>query len=211
MKQFLERHAALVVATLAALVVLSLAFNGYLLWRSLRTDDRVEEVAGGAALVVSQAAGLFEALDEIGPLADQALGDVTSELEAFRTSTLEFEVAVDQEIPVRTSFPFSRTIDLPIRTTLPVSEEFETRIEVAGPFGVDIPLTVTVPIDIEVPVNIDLEIPIDETIEIDTTFPLRLDVPVSVAIEGSGLDRLAEQLQQGLEQVSGVLAGLGGS
>ncbi len=209
MQQFLERHVALVVAALAALVALSLAFNGYLLARSLRTDDRVEEVAGGAALVVSQAAGLFAAFDEIGPLADQALADVTAELEAFRTSTLEFEVSVDEEIPVRTSFPFTRTVDLPIRTTLPVSEEFETRIEVAGPFGVDIPLTVTVPIDIEVPVNLDLQIPIDETIEIDTTFPLQLDVPVAIDIEGSGLDRLAEQLQQGLEQVSAVLTGLG--
>ncbi len=209
MKQFLERHVAAVVAGLGLLVALSLIGNGYLLWRSVQTDDRVEEVAGGAALIVSQASGLFAALDELGPLAGQALDEVTAELETFRTSTLEFEVAVDQEIPVRTSFPFQRTIDLPIRTTLPVSEEFETRIEVAGPFGVDIPLTVTVPIDIEVPVNLDLEIPIDETIDIDTTFSLRLDVPVSVAIEGTGLDRLAERLLQGLQQVQEVLAGLG--
>ncbi len=208
MKQLLERHLTAVVGGLAALVVLSLAANGYLLWRSLQTDDRVEEVAGGAALIVSQAAGLFGALDQLGPLAGEALDTLDVELEEFRTSTLEFEVAVDQEIPVRTNFQFERTITFPIRTSLPVDEEFQTRIEVSGPFGVDIPLNVTVPIRIDVPVELDLEVPIDETIEIDTTFPLRLDVPVSVAIEGTGLDRLAAQLQEGLAQVRDVLAGL---
>ncbi len=210
MKEMSPRQLTWALAALGTLVVVSLSLNGYLLWRSMRTDDRVAEVAGGAALVISQATGLLSGLQEAGPVIDAALDEIDVELTAFQTSQLTFAVDVDQDIPVQTSFPFRRSITIPVRQSLPISETFRTRVEIQGPFGVDIPLDVEIPVDIEVPIEFDVPVELDEQIEIDTTFPLRLSVPVTVDIEGTELARLAARLQQGIAQVRTFVDGLGG-
>ncbi len=209
MKEIPSRHLTRVIAVLAALVLVSLGLNGYLLWRSLRTDDRVEEVAGGAALVVAQAGGLLTGLQEARPVIDSALEEIDAELAAFQTSTLEFTVAVDEAIPVRTSFPFRRTITFPVRTTLPIQETFQTRVEIQGPFGVDVPLDVEIPVDIQVPIDLDVPVELDETIDVDTTFPLQLAVPVTVDVQGTELADLTARLQEGVVQLRAFLADFG--
>ncbi len=208
MRQFLDRHLTLVMSSLAVLVILSLAANGYLLARSQRTDDRVDEVAGGAAVLAAQAGGFFEQVTALGPLLRDALDQADAELEALRTSSVAFDVEVDQVIPIAASFPFRRSLTIPIDTTIPIQEEFETRVTVEGPLGIDVPLDVLIPVDIVVPLSLSLPIEIDEMIEVDTEFPLRLNVPVEVDIAGTDFAQLAERLQQGIASIREVLAGL---
>ena len=128
MREFLNRHLVVVLGSLAVLVMVSFAMNWYLLSRVQQTDDRVEEVAGGAAVLATQATTFFDQLSSLGPLVDGALDTADAELEALRTSTIAFDVAVDQVLPVATSFPLRRSLTIPIDTSIPINETFETRV-----------------------------------------------------------------------------------
>ena len=131
MRDFLTRHLAVLAVVLAVSIAASLAFNVYLLTRSMRTDDRVDEVAGGAAVLAAQAGTFLDQVTSLTPLLDEALTTADAELEALRTSTIAFDVEVDQVIPVSASFPFQRALTFPIDTSIPINETFETRVTVA--------------------------------------------------------------------------------
>jgi hypothetical protein len=208
MREFLNRQLTVIIAGLAVLVVLSLAVNVYLLVRAQETDDRIDEVAGGAAVLAAQTSGFFEQLTALAPLLDDALDTADVELEALRTSTIAFEVEVDQVIPIEASFPFTRTLTIPIETSIPINETFETRVTVEGPLGIDVPLDVVIPVEIDVPLSLSVPIDIDETIDVDTEFPLRLAVPVEVDIAGTDFAGLAERLQQGIASIREAVGGL---
>ncbi len=208
MREILNRHLTVVVGSLAVLVMVSLGANGYLLTRSQRTDDRVDEVAGGAAVLATQAGAFFEQLTALAPLLDDALATADAELEALRTSSVAFEVEVDQVIPIAVSFPFRRSLTIPIEGSIPIDETFETRVTVEGPLGIDVPLDVVIPVDFDVPLSLSVPIEIDETIDLDTEFRLRLAVPVEVDIAGTDFAGIAERLQQGIAGIREAVAGL---
>ncbi len=210
MREFVNRHLLLVTGTLAILVALSLGLNLVLLGRTAQTRRDLERVEGGAALFAAQVTGFQNQLASVGPTVGDALAQAVAGLETFRTSTLSFDVSIDETVPIDATIDLTRTLDVPIHTVLPIDESFDTRIVVDGPWGLDVPLNVTVPIRLDLPIDLQVQIPVDEQIPVQTEVPVRLDVPISVDVAGTELAALVEALQQGLEAFGDVLAGLGG-
>ncbi len=210
MREFINRHLVVVAGTLAALVVMSLGLNLVLWGRTARIEADLERVEGGAAFFAAQVTGFSNQLAAIGPSVGDALDQAVTGLETFRTSTLTFDVSIDETVPIDATIDLNRTLDVPIQAVLPIDESFETRIVVDGPWGLDVPLNVTVPIKLDLPIDLQVQIPIDEQIPVQTDVPIQLDVPISVDVAETELAALVEALQQGLEAFGDVLTGLGG-
>ncbi len=181
---------------------------------SQERQDQLEEdmarVEGGAALYAAQITAFQEQLSDLGPAIDSALGEAVVGIDEFRTSTITFEVNIDENVPIGTEVVLDRTIEVPIQTVLPIDEEFDTTITINGPFGVDIPLSITVPIQLDLPIDLTVSIPVNETIPINTSVPVKLDLPISIDISETELAVLAEALAQGLESFRQMASELGG-
>ncbi len=174
----------------------------------LETD--LARVEGGAALYGAQVTAFQEQLGGLGPTIDVALGEAVSGIDQFRTSTITFDVAIDETVPINTEVVLDRTLQVPIRTTLPIDEEFDTTITIQGPFGIDIPLDITVPIKLDLPIDLDVAIPVNETVPVNAEVPVKLDVPISIDISETELALLAEALAEGLESFRQMASQLGG-
>ena len=96
------------------------------------------QVQGGVAIFTAQVTAFQEQLAALAPSVAAAIDDAVAGLDAFATSTLEFQVPIDEEIPINTVIEFDRMITVPIQTSIPIDETVETTITVDGPFGVDI-------------------------------------------------------------------------
>lgn len=173
------------------------------------TSDRLDQVALGASLLLEQAEGLLEALDDAGPRLGTALDEAIAGLAAFEDSTISFPVDVDERVPVATSFPFRRTIDIPIDTSIPINEVIDTTIRIQGPLGVEIPIDVEVPVDLDVPVNLSVPFTVDETVDIETTIRVDLAFPVSISVADTELATFAARLRTGLEALRELATGIG--
>ncbi len=181
---------------------------------SQERQDQLEtdfaRVEGGAALYAAQMTGLQEQLGELGPSIDAALGEAVAGIDEFSTSTIRFDVRIDETVPINTEVVLNRTIQVPINTTIPIDEEFDTTITIQGPFGIDIPLNITVPINLDLPIDLDVAIPVNETIPINTEVPVNLAVPIEIDISETELAALAEALAEGLESFRLMASQLGG-
>jgi MFS family permease len=200
------------VALLAAFVLI-----GVLFIQLRQTNDDLDEtraelerVEAGAAIFSSQVTGIVEQLTELSPSISTGLDEAVEGLESFGTSTLEFEVTIDEEVEIGTEVVLDRTLSVPIKTSLPIDEEFDTRIVIDGPFGVDVPLDVTVPVKIDVPIDLVVDIPVNETIPVDATVPVQFDVPIRIDVSETELAVLTASLASGLESFRDVLGGFGG-
>lgn len=216
MKDFLSRNIVAVLGAVAVVVVGLVVAVVMLLGRvatsaddiaALRTDlDRVES---GTAVFASQITAFQAQLAELAPTVGSALDEAIVELESFQASTLEFEVAIDEVIPIDAEIVFERTLTVPIQTALPINETIDTTITIAGPFGIDVPVDVTVPVNLNVPIDLDLDFPINERVPIQTEVPVQLTVPITVDVAGTELATLADSLRQGLIGFKQVIDGLG--
>jgi len=172
------------------------------------TED-LARVESGAAIYAAQITAFQEQLTELGPVIDSALGDAVSGIDEFRNSTIRFDVSINETVPINTDVVLNRTLQVPISTTLPIDEQFDTRITVNGPFGIDIPLDITVPIKLDLPIDLVVDIPVNETIPVNTQVPVDLDVPIEIEISETEMAALADALAEGLESFRQMAAGLG--
>jgi len=209
-QSWLHRHLAIVLGAFALVLVAALAFIGVLLNRLDQTNKDLDRVEAGSALFAAQVTGFQTKLAELAPQVSQGVDEAIAGLETFGTSTIEFDVPIDQNIAINTDIVIDRDIEVPIKTTLPIKDSFDTTIKVAGPFGIDIPLDVTVPVDIDVPIDLTVTIPINETVPIDANVPVKLNVPIRVEVGKTELAELTESLAAGLRSLQAILAGLGG-
>jgi len=181
---------------------------------SQERQDQLEEtmlrVEGGAALYAAQVTGFQEDLGDLGPTIDAALGEAVVGIDEFASSTITFNVSIDETVPINAEVVLDRTLQVPISTTIPIDEEFDTTITINGPFGIDIPLDITVPIKLDLPIDLDVAIPVNETVPVNTEVPVNLDVPISIDISETELAALAEALAQGLESFRDMASELGG-
>lgn len=216
MKEFLYRNLVAVLGAVSLAIVVLAVAAAVLAVRlgsaegeiaALRQDmDRVES---GTAVFASQITAFQRQLADLAPTVGSALDEAVAGLETFRTSTLDFEVPIDEVVQIDTEIVLDRTITVPINTEIPITEVIDTTITVDGPLGVEIPIDVSVPVDVVVPVDLDLDFPISERVPVQAEVPVNLTVPIQVDIAGTELAGLAESLQQGLIGFKEVIEGLG--
>jgi hypothetical protein len=170
------------ITLLFILVLLSLALNGFLVWQWWSFRQQAQTM-------------LAEAEQTVKTMISQAVTD----LEAFENSTIEFDIRVEQELPLQMEIPFNETVDVPIQTTIPISQEIETTI-LLDPFqsGLEIPTNVTVPVNMNVPIDLNVAIALDRPLPISTTIPIDVNVPVSIEINETELAPYLERLRNNL-------------
>lgn len=174
------------------------------------TQDDLARVESGAALFASQLTGFQEQIVALEPTLTDGLDDAIAGLEEFATSTISFEVNIDEEVVIDTEVVIDRNLQVPIDETVPINETFDTTIQIDTPLGFEVPLDISVPVDIEIPVILDLEIDVNETIPVSATVPVKLDIPIAIDIADTELAVLAQSLIEGLNSLDGVLGGLAG-
>ena len=209
-QSWLHRHLAIVLGAFALVLVGALAFIAVLVNRLDETNKDLDRVEAGSALFASQVTGFQTKLAELAPQVSEGVDEAIAGLESFGTSTIEFDVPIDENIAINTEVVIDRDVEVPIKTSLPINESFDTTIKVNGPFGIDIPLDITVPIDIDVPIDLTVTIPINETVPIDANVPVKLTVPIRVEVSETQLAELTQSLAAGLRSLQSILAGLGG-
>lgn len=170
--------------------------------------ERVEQGAAGSAIVATQVLELTRQLGEIEPQISDGLNQAIAELDEFGTSTLEFEVAVDESIAINTDIVIDRDFTFPINEVIPIDQTVDTTIEIDTGLGFSVPVDVTVPVQVDVPIDLDVAIPINETVPVDVDVPIKLDVPINVNLADTELSTLAAQLADGLREVQKLLAEL---
>lgn len=176
---------------------------------ALQTElDRVEQGAAGSAIVATQVLELTDRLAQIQPTIATGLDEAIVELDNFGTSSLEFSVPIDETVIIDTTIDLKRDFSFPINERLPIDETVSTTIEVDTGLGFDVPVDVTVPVKIDVPIDLDVDVPIDETVPIQAEVPVNLDVPIKIDMADTELSDLAEQLANGLRNVSDLLGEL---
>jgi hypothetical protein len=177
-----SKTAKVILVILFILICVSLGLNGFLLWKLYSFEQQAQTT-----------------VRNLVPIAQESLDQTVADLEAFQESTIEFDLQVKQDFPVKVDIPFNETIEVPIQLTLPISQEINTTI-LLDPLqtGIGIPVDVTVPVDMEVPIDVSIPVSIDRTIPVSTTVPLDLDVPISIAINDTELAGYIERLRASL-------------
>ncbi|MFW2381129.1 MAG: hypothetical protein ACN4GZ_05165, partial [Acidimicrobiales bacterium] len=175
----------------------------------LREDlARAEQGAAGSAIVSAQVLEISHQLAEIQPTIDDGLEEAIQELESFGTSTIEFQVPIDESIEINTEITIDRDFTFPVDETIRLAQTVETTIQVDTGLGFEVPVNVEVPIDVEVPLKLDVEVPIRETIPVVAEVPVELDVPIEVDVAQTDLSRLATQLATSLRTIQELLNNL---
>ncbi|MEM7338755.1 MAG: hypothetical protein AAF467_08910 [Actinomycetota bacterium] len=165
----------------------------------IQTDlDQVEENAVVPALVANQVLEISQQLVAVEPEVSAGFDEAIQELEAFSNATLEFQVAVDETVPIDTEITINRTLAFPVNETIAIDETVDTTITVETPLGFDVPVDVSVPVEIDVPINLTIDAPINETVPVATEVPIQLNVPVQVDVAETELKTLSDQLAASL-------------
>jgi hypothetical protein len=182
----MSKTAKATLVLLFILVLLSLGLNGFLLWQWLNFQQQVVGLAQTTRDMLSQ---------------------TIVELDTFQDSTIQFELGVNQSIPIQAEIPFSQTLQVPIQTTIPITQNINTTVTVDIPeLGVSLPLDVTVPLDMQLPVDLTVPISIDQTVPISTTVPVSLNAPISIKISETELAGYVEQLRAALVSIEKALS-----
>ena len=204
----------IIIGVLAVTLIGALALVGLLFSRLSSTQNALvgtqadmQRVEAGAALYASQITGFQEQLVALEPQVSAGVDEAIAGLTEFGNSTIAFDVAIDETIPIDTEVVIDRVVQVPIKTTIPIKQSFDTTIQVDTPFG-KIPLDITVPVDVDVPVDLVVDIPINETVEIKDEFPVKLDVPIRINVRDTELAALTDSLAAGLKSLQDVLKGL---
>lgn len=181
---------------LLLLVLLSLALNGYLVWQWLTFR--------------SQALALADQADKLRRSALDAVVQFRRELQSIDEMIVEYDVQIDEHLPLDAVVPFRQRLDIPIETTVPISQAVQAAFDLEIPqFGLKIPVEVTVPVQLEVPIALSVPVEIDLDVPVQTTVPISLQVPIAIDLADAGMTRYIELLDRGLADLERTLAGLG--
>jgi hypothetical protein len=188
----LNRGAKFVIALLFVLVVLSWALNAYLIWQWLAFQSQVAIVTGQA--------------EELRQSTLEALAQFRLELQSIDDLAFEYDVQIDESLPVDAVVPFRERLQVPVKTTVPISQDIETSFNLEIPqFGLSIPVEVTVPVELEVPIDLVVPIEIDRDVPVRTTVPVKLEVPIAIDLADFGLKQYIELLDGALADLEEAL------
>jgi hypothetical protein len=156
---------------LLLLVLLSLAVNGFLIYRLLELRGRADAV-------------LDDLLALSGTIGEQVIA---------------IPVEIDRAFPVHASVPFRYEGTVPIDTTVPISTTIAVPVQLLGRVvEFDVPVDITVPISYSAPIDVEQMIEIDTSVPVhlDTTIELPLsETPIGGLIQGlrDAIQRLREE------------------
>ena len=169
--------------------------------------QRVEEGAAGSAIVAAQVLEISRQLTELQPTIEGGLDEAITELENFGSSTIEFEVPIDETIEINTEITIDRDFSFPIDESVRIQQTVDTTIQIDTPLG-QVPVDVSVPVDVDVPIQLDVDVPINETVPVNADVPVKLDVPIEVDLTGTELETLVQRLAESLRTVQDLLGEL---
>lgn len=121
---------------------------------------------------------LLTARNEIGVAASTAADGVA----AFRTSAIDYEVEIHEQIPVSYTLEYKETFTVPISVTLPIDTVVD--VPLRTPFG-ELPLTF--PVSTTVPIRLNPAVPLDLSVPISLTVPVDVSVPIHVELKDTPL------------------------
>lgn len=136
-------------------------------------------------------------IQRITALPGEALGRGADQIARLRGETFQYNLALDQRIPIQTDVPIQRLLTVPISTTLPVNTNVTVPIDL--PFGGR--WNAVVPIRATVPISLTVQTPISDTLRVDTVVPVRADVPIVIRLDETPLKRYLEELEQTLRDL----------
>ncbi len=168
---------------------------------------RVEEGAAGSAIVAAQVLEISRQLTELQPTIEGGLDEAIAELENFGSSTIEFDVPIDETIEINTEITIDRDFSFPIDESVRIQQTVDTTIQIDTPLG-QVPVDVSVPVDVDVPIQLDVDVPINETVPVNAEVPVKLDVPIEVDLTGTELETLVQRLAESLRTVQDLLGEL---
>ena len=118
MQSWMQRHLTAVLGAFVALIALAFVLIVLLFTQLSSTRDDLdatradlERVEAGAALFASQVQGFQQQLVELEPTVSAGIDEAIAGLESFSSSTLEFDVAIDENLPINTEIVIDRTFD----------------------------------------------------------------------------------------------------
>jgi len=189
----LSRRARFVIVLLFVLVLLSLALNGYLVWQWLTFR--------------AQAQALADRAEGLRRPALEAIARLREELQGVGDLAFEYNVQIDENLPVDAVVPFHERLEVPIQYTVPISQEIFTTLDLQIPqLGVNLPVEVAVPVQLQVPIDFTVPVEIDREVPVHTTVPISLEVPIVIDLADVGLARYVELLDRGLADLEEALA-----
>lgn len=153
---------------LIPLVVLSLLFNWLILWQWQNVR-----------------LALQEALEE----AIQGVSDL-------RQERIEYELVIDQDVPLQAGILLSQPLEVPISTTIPISTTLDTTVYLTLQ-GLEVPVEVAIPVDLQVPLKTQVPVDIGQ-FPISTTVPFHTRLPIVIEISETPLAEYLLRLQQEL-------------
>lgn len=110
-------------------------------------------------------------------------------LERLQTTVINYEIQIDQTLPVKTDVPIDMTVPIRIQDDFEINTSVTASIP-AGPLGT---LPVRIPISTTVPIDKTFNIEIDQVLTIDTVIPVKFNVPLSFSIQEFGLVPVIEE------------------
>jgi hypothetical protein len=122
-------------------------------------------------------------------VAIQSVHDSISVLEGFQHQVINYDIHIDQTLPVKTDIPIDMTVPIHIKDDFDINSSVTVSVP-AGPLGT---IPVHVPISTTIPIDKTLMVPIKQTLTIDTTIPVKFDVPITFSVQQTGLFAAIEE------------------
>ncbi|HEX9374565.1 MAG TPA: hypothetical protein VF897_26350 [Roseiflexaceae bacterium] len=112
---------------------------------------------------------------------------------AAKSSTVSYNLPIDQRVPLNVDVPIERSLQMPINTQVQIKQTITLPVDTA--LGrIDVP----VPIDASIPISTTVPIEFNQTVNISTTVPIRLDVPIQVDLGSPQIAGYLDRLYQAL-------------
>ena len=166
------------IIVLAVLTLLSLAFNGVVIFGLLRARQVALAAVADARAIVND------------------VGD----------DTFAYTFEVDQEIPVAASIPFNEEVTVPVHTAVPINTTVVVPIDLGiTSYNLDVPIRTVFPVDLEFTVPVSKTVHIATTVPLNVDVPIEIPIAETALIDTlEGLDAALARMEARLAQPFGA-------
>ena len=135
--------------------------------------------------------------------ARQAVSDGITLIDGLQGSTLSYNVAIKDTLPLFADIPVDETIPVTIEDTIPINTTVTVPVNtVLGPIKLDVPISA------EVPIKLESEVKLQRTFHVETKIPLDLTIPVSIVVKDTPASQTLADLRNRLEHLAALLGGV---